>query len=91
MLVEPAHVTDGLADTPVNNPASILARFKSYDTFEKCDFSLSLSRLVIESLVHPDLCAEFVVQHNYIANFKKLPSQIYLMMLPRSLLCFVCI
>ena len=40
-LVEPVHVIDGLEDAPVETPASILARFKSYGTFDKCDFSLS--------------------------------------------------
>ena len=43
-----------------------------------CDWSLS--RLAIEALVHPDLCAEVVVQFNHTNSFKKLPGSVYLMM-----------
>jgi len=58
-LVEPAPTTDNNATNPTETSTSILARFKSYDAFEKCD--LSLSHLVIESLVRPDLRAEVVI------------------------------
>jgi len=43
-----------------------------------CD--VSLSRLAIEALVHPELCAEIVVQFNHMPKFKKLPSSVYVMM-----------
>jgi len=59
-------------------PALVAARFKCYDTYELCDFSLS--RLAIETLVYPDLRAEVVVQHNHMLSFKKLPGNVYLMM-----------
>ena len=64
--------------TSAKKPDSILAKFKCYDNYEQCDFSLS--RLAVESLVHPDLRAEIVVQHNHMDNFKKLPGNVYLMM-----------
>ena len=74
-LVEPAPVLDTSNN---ETPESIIARFKCYDEYEKCDFSLS--RLAIESLVHPELRAEVIVQFNHTKNFKKLPGSIYLMM-----------
>ena len=74
-LVEPAAVKDA---TNVETPESVLARFKSYDAYEKCD--ISLSRLAIESLVHPELRAEIVVQFNHMDEFKKIPGSVYLMM-----------
>ena len=39
-----------------------------------------LSRLAIETLVHPNLLAEAVVQHNHIPLLKKFPGNIYLIM-----------
>ena len=77
-LVDSMPVTDDHVDTPVETPSSILARFKSYNIFEKCNFSLY--GRAIESLVRPDLRAEVAVQHSHVEIFKKLPSQIYLMM-----------
>jgi len=40
----------------------------------------SISRLAVETLVHPDLRAEVVVWHNHVPSFKKLPGIVYLMM-----------
>ena len=74
-LVDHMPFTDDHVDTPVEIPLSILARFKSYDTSEKCNFSLY--GRAIESLVRPDLRAEVAVQHSHVEIFKKLPSQIY--------------
>ena len=73
-LTEPSPIVDAGVETPT----SIIARFKCYDAYEMCDFSLS--RLAIEALVHPDLRAEIVVQYNHMDNFKKYPGSIYLMM-----------
>merc|ERR1740124_651011 len=58
--------------------ASVAARFRCYDDYELCDFSLS--RLAVETLVHPYLRAEVVVQHNHVPSFKKLPGNVYLVM-----------
>ena len=66
-LVEPAQVNDASGD---ETPESILARFRCYDEYELCDFSLS--RLAVEALVHPDLRAEVVVQYNHMDNFKNI-------------------
>ena len=74
---DPTPIMDALNPT-VETPRSIATRFATYDAYEKCDFALS--RLAIESLVHPDLRAEVVVQHSHVDNFKKLPGQVYLMM-----------
>jgi len=68
-LVEPPPVMD---TTGNETPASIIARHKCYDIYEFCD--VSLSRLAIEALVHPDLHAEIVVQFNHMPKFKKLPG-----------------
>ena len=53
---EPLTVLDG---SGTETPTSIVARFKCYETYEFCDWSLS--RLAIESLVHPDLREEVLV------------------------------
>jgi len=74
-VTEPAAVWDDKGD---ETPASVAAQFKCYNPYELCDFSLS--RLAIETLVHPDLRAEVVVQYNHIPSFKKLPGNVYLMM-----------
>ena len=74
-LVEPAEVKD---TNNVETPASILARFRTYDEYEKCD--ISLSKLAIESLVHSELRAEIIVQLSHLDNFKKIPGSVYLMM-----------
>ena len=66
-LVEPSPVNDSAG---VETPASIIARYKCYDAYEMCDFSLS--RLAIEALVHPDLRAEIVVQYNHMDNLKNI-------------------
>jgi len=54
------------------------ACFRCYDAYELCDFSLA--QLAIETLFHPDLRAEVVIQHNHVPSFKKLPGNVYLMM-----------
>ena len=59
-------------------PESALAWFRCYDQYELCNFSLSC--LAIKTLVHPDLRYEVVVQHNHEPLFKKIPGNIYLMM-----------
>jgi len=74
-VIEPAAACDDKRD---DTPASVAARFKCYDSYELCDFSLS--RLTIETLVHPDLRATVVVQHNQMPSFKKLLGNVYLMM-----------
>ena len=74
---EPAPIMGGV-DNNTETPASIIDRFKCYDDYEMCDWSLS--RLAIEALVHPDLRAEVVVQFNHTDSFKKLPGSVYLMM-----------
>ena len=69
-LVEPSVITN--SQTPhVETPESTLAWLHCYDPYEKCDFSIS--RLVIESLVHPELRAEIIVQFSLTPSFKKLP------------------
>ena len=55
-LSEPTPVLDS---SGVEEPTSVAARFKCFDDYERCDFSLS--RLAVESLVHPDLRAEIVI------------------------------
>ena len=77
-LVENYPVTDVHATAPVDTLASILPRFKRYDAFERCDFSLS--NFIIKSLAHPDLHAEVIVQHSHVNFFKLVPGHIYLMM-----------
>ena len=62
----------------VETSDSKLACFKCYNEFEKCDYLLS--QLAIESLVHPDIRTEVVVQFSHSTIFKKLPGQVYLMM-----------
>ena len=62
----------------VKTPESIIAQFKCYNAYEQCDWSLS--RLAIETLVHHDLQAEVVVQFSHTSSFKKLPGNIYFMM-----------
>ena len=74
-LIEPPHIYDS---TTTETPASIIARLKTYEAYEICDFSLSL--LAIEALVHPDLRADAVVQFSHEEFFKKLPGSVYLMM-----------
>ena len=74
-LVEPDEVLDSSNN---ETDASKFARFKCYDIYELCD--LALSRLAIESLTHPDLRAQVVVQYGKESNFKRLPGQVYLMM-----------
>ena len=60
------------------NPASVAAQFRCYDSYELCN--LSLSCLAIGTLVHPDLRADVLVQHNHMPSFKKTPGNVYLMM-----------
>ena len=69
-IAEPDPVTEF---TPgVETPQSILVRFRSYDAFEKCNFSLF--RLAIKLFVRHDLRSEVFVQHGHVTNFKKLPG-----------------
>lgn len=75
-LSEPAAVTNAAGD---ETSASLLAWFKCYDLYEQCDFSLS--RLTIEALTHPDLRAQVVVQYGTGKSFKRLPGQVYQMMI----------
>jgi len=74
-MTEPAPVLDSSGD---EIDVSIATRFKCYDIYEQCD--VALSRLVIEGLTYPDLRAQLVVQYRKRVDFKRLPSQIYLMM-----------
>ena len=67
-----------LDENGVETVESASARHRCYDEYEKCDFSLS--RLAVDSLVHPDLRAEVITQHGHVPNFKKLPGQVYMMM-----------
>jgi len=75
-LSEPAVVLDSAG---VETSESLLAKFKCYDLYEQCDFSLSC--LAIEALTHPDLRAQIVVQYGTEKYFKRLPGQVYLMMI----------
>jgi len=74
-LVEPPPVMD---NTGSETQASIIAWHKYYNIYELCN--VSPSRLSIEALVHPELCAEIVVQFNHMPKFKRLPGSVYLMM-----------
>ena len=67
-----------LGASNVETLESIIARFKCYSTYEKCDWFLS--HLAIETLVYPDLRVEVVVQFSHTSSFKKLPGNIYFMM-----------
>lgn len=75
-MVEPSPALDSS-----NNETDVskLARFRCYDIYEMCD--IALSRLTIEGLTHPDLRAQVVVQYDEQMNFKRLPGQVYLMMI----------
>ena len=75
--MEPVQDIDG-ATPPVETPVSVLSRYRSYDEYNKCDFLLHC--LVFEALVHPDISSEVVFQYNQVSSFKKLPGQVYLMM-----------
>ena len=57
---------------------SVLARFKKYDDFERCD--LSLSRLVVENLVGPELRQKIFNRFDHREDFDYLPGQVYFMM-----------
>ena len=74
-MTEPAVVLDS---SNIETDISKLARFKCYDIYEKCD--IALSRLTIESLTHPDLRVQVIVQCGERENFKCLPGQVHLMM-----------
>ena len=65
-LVEIVEVND---DKGNKTPESVIARFKCFDKYELCNFSLS--RLAVESLIHPDLHAEVVVKYSHMKNLKK--------------------
>ena len=69
-LVEPEPVLEGLANAQQETTTFVNTCFRCYDTFEMYNFSLS--RLGIEYLVHPDLCADVLVQHSHVEEFLKL-------------------
>ena len=64
----PAHNSLGTA-------ASILARHRCYDDFELYD--VHLSRLVIETLVHPTLRATITTRYGHFDDFDDLPGSVY--------------
>jgi len=72
-LMEPKVVMNKSGD---ENLASVLARFRCYNLYEQCDFSLS--HLAIEALTHPDLQAQVIVQYGEVKSFKYLPEKIIL-------------
>ena len=56
---------------------SIAARFPFYDDYEH--FDIGLSRLAVESLVHPVLRSTVVTRYDHYDNFESLPGQVYFM------------
>ena len=75
-LSKPAAITN-TAEDEISN--SLLDRFKYYDLYEQWNFSLS--RLAIEVFTHLDLHAQVVFQYGSGKSFKRLPSQVYLMLI----------
>ena len=78
-MIEPApqYVTDS-SGTQTETVASVQARYRAYDEFEKGD--IGLSRLVVESQISPTIREQVRTRFSHVANFARLPGQVYLMM-----------
>ena len=59
----------------IESAESIIQRFKCYDDYEAYD--LNLSRLVIETLVHPVLRETIATRYDHLDDFLDLPGQVY--------------
>ena len=66
------------ATSGLETPASIATRLPFYDDYEH--FDIGLSRLAVESLVHPVLRSTVVTRYDHYENFEHLPGQVYFML-----------
>ena len=72
---EPEPVLD---DNDEETTASISARFRSYDKYER--FDISLSRRILETLLSQDIKATICIKYGHLQNYKSLPGQVIFMM-----------
>ena len=72
---EPEPVLD---DNDEETTASISARFRSYDKYER--FDISLSRRILETLLSQDIKATIRIKYGHLQNYKSLPGQVIFMM-----------
>ena len=74
---EPSAVLDS-SSSPKELQTSIDARHKFYDEFETDD--ILLSRLVVDSIISPDLRSKVKTRFGHTTSYSDLPGQVYLMM-----------